>query len=299
MAPSQNDTGRAFEYGLAIALNENLEESTICASGEFEKAKDSFFLVGDLEKSKIERAAGIAIQFLKEKDSFFKQSDLEIKIQSDQRGAIGDVRDLLIESHATGTQLGISAKNRHTALKHSRLSRRLNFGRKWFGLPCSDKYFEIIRPVFSELREIGQSGEKWENLSDVHQRFYVPVLDAFIAEINRMSVQEPMLTASGLVTYLVGNFDFYKVIKENGTVLIDSMNLYGVLGWGKKVPLPQRVIEAIRPEGSSNTVVITFDNGWSISFRIHSASKNVEPSLKFDIQLISYPREMYHHTIEY
>ena len=31
------------------------------------------------------------------------------------------------------------------------------------------------------------------------------------------------------------------------------------------------------------------DNGWQISFRIHSASSKVEPSLKFDIQLVGQP----------
>ncbi|WP_374110347.1 HaeIII family restriction endonuclease [uncultured Streptococcus sp.] len=31
------------------------------------------------------------------------------------------------------------------------------------------------------------------------------------------------------------------------------------------------------------------DNGWTISFRIHNASSRIEPSLKFDIQLIGFP----------
>ncbi|WP_202975530.1 HaeIII family restriction endonuclease [[Ruminococcus] torques] len=31
------------------------------------------------------------------------------------------------------------------------------------------------------------------------------------------------------------------------------------------------------------------DNGWQLSFRIHSASTKVEPSLKFDVQFISMP----------
>ena len=35
-----------------------------------------------------------------------------------------------------------------------------------------------------------------------------------------------------------------------------------------------------------------FDNGWQFSFRIHNASTFVEPSLKFDIQLIGIPIEV-------
>jgi len=31
------------------------------------------------------------------------------------------------------------------------------------------------------------------------------------------------------------------------------------------------------------------NNGWQLSFRIHNASTIVEPSLKFDVQLIGMP----------
>lgn len=37
------------------------------------------------------------------------------------------------------------------------------------------------------------------------------------------------------------------------------------------------------------TVEMILDNGWQLSFRIHSASTKVEPSLKFDVQFISMP----------
>lgn len=41
--------------------------------------------------------------------------------------------------------------------------------------------------------------------------------------------------------------------------------------------------------GSTNTVEMFLDNGWQLSFRIHSASTKVEPSLKFDVQFIGMP----------
>ncbi len=34
---------------------------------------------------------------------------------------------------------------------------------------------------------------------------------------------------------------------------------------------------------------MVLDEGWQISFRIHNASTLIEPSLKFDIQLIGNP----------
>lgn len=38
---------------------------------------------------------------------------------------------------------------------------------------------------------------------------------------------------------------------------------------------------------SDNTIEVVCDEGWQISMRIHNASSRVEPSLKFDVQLIS------------
>lgn len=36
-------------------------------------------------------------------------------------------------------------------------------------------------------------------------------------------------------------------------------------------------------------VLVACDEGWEISMRLHNASTNVELSLKFDAQLISFP----------
>ena len=40
---------------------------------------------------------------------------------------------------------------------------------------------------------------------------------------------------------------------------------------------------------SKTTVIMSFDNGWQFSFRIHNAKDTVEPSLKFDVQIVGMP----------
>lgn len=55
------------------------------------------------------------------------------------------------------------------------------------------------------------------------------------------------------------------------------------------VELPTRLIDIGFKPKSNNTVEMILDNGWQLSFRIHSASTKVEPSLKFDVQFISMP----------
>ena len=51
--------------------------------------------------------------------------------------------------------------------------------------------------------------------------------------------------------------------------------------------MPTRIIEIRYKSGSKNTVELTCDKGWQFALRIHNASKEIEPSLKFDIQLVS------------
>ena len=45
--------------------------------------------------------------------------------------------------------------------------------------------------------------------------------------------------------------------------------------------------------GSDNKVTIVCDEGWTLTMRIHNASSKIEPSLKFDVQLISVPNSIH------
>ena len=70
------------------------------------------------------------------------QSDvLQLEIVSDKQGQIGDVRDVLAIRSLQKWEIGISAKNNHRAVKHSRLLNDINFGEKWLGFSCSENYF--------------------------------------------------------------------------------------------------------------------------------------------------------------
>lgn len=63
-----------------------------------------------------------------------------------------------------------------------------------------------------------------------------------------------------------------------------------------KVPkpkLPSRLIEVVYQENSKTTLLVTLNEGWQISFRIHNASSRIEPSLKFDINLVSAPHSLF------
>jgi hypothetical protein len=298
MSLSQNDMGRAFEYGVVIAFSESLP-AIINENKQLQTATSCFERCTQLEKEKIVKASKEIAAFLTAHDTRLSDTGCSIYLQSDQMGQQGDVRDIIIHNSKTDEDIGISAKNRHYAVKHSRLSEQIDFGFDWFGVHCSDQYFHTVVPVFRELHTRHRNKEKWRDIQDKAQLYYLPILQAFKIEMESLFTNNPNHVANGLVQYLLGRFDFYKVIKENGDVSIMSFNLKSTLRWGSKIALPNRIIEISFKPNSNNTLIMTFDQGWQISFRIHNASTLVEPSLKFDINIIGLPSMTSRHVIQY
>ncbi|MNS87314.1 HaeIII restriction endonuclease [compost metagenome] len=140
-------------------------------------------------------------------------------------------------------------------------------------------------------------------MGDYHTSVYVPILDAFKNELLRLDRENQGIIAQRLLEYLIGRQDFYKVIKGNKKVEIQAYNLHGTLNLPfqkikpkytiQKLKLPSRIIEFIYQDNSKTTLLLTLNEGWQISFRIHNASSRIEPSLKFDINLVSAPHSLF------
>ena len=283
---SQSDSGKAWEYGLAIQcatiLNRNIG---FVGNNPRVRSKEAYDRLLFSEQVRINNAAKEAVTFLWANDSRLSKAD-SVLMQGDMQGRHGDPRDILIETPSS--TIGISAKHRHDALKHPRLSETIDFGRKWYDIPCSNLYWKTVRPIFSELRT--RSG-KWSDLPNKEAAYYLPVLTAFIREIN--SYADP----KRLMRYLLGRFDFYKVIKDNGSIVMQSFNITGTLSWGKTLPLPSEIVNFAMHSDSNTTAMLHMDNGWQISFRIHNARGSIEPSLKFDVRLVGSPEVLVRHEI--
>ena len=234
-----------------------------------------------------------------------KNDILVLEIVSDKAGQTGDVWDVLIIRSLQKWEIGISAKNNHRAVKHSRLSLNIDFGEKWLGVPCSQNYFEEIKPIFDMLANLKAKDKstKWTSIENMHEVVYVPILNAFRKELLRLDKATPNIVAENLVRYLIGNQDFYKVIKGKKKVEIQAYNLSGTLNLPfesvkpkakiPKLKLPTRLIEIVYQDNSTTTLLVSLNEGWQISFRIHNASSRVEPSLKFDINLVSAPHSLF------
>ena len=199
----------------------------------------------------------------------------------------------------------MSAKNNHRAVKHSRLSSTIDFGKEWLGIPCSKEYFSKVGDVFNPLRS--RTHQAWSSHPNKARDVYVPVLEAFKVELERIYKLSPKDVASSLIEHLVGLKDFYKVIKLDNVVEIQAFNLRGDLGLPfqaqsakfsvPKVSLPSEIIEISWKPGSQTTLIVKCNNCWELSFRIHNASSNIEPSLKFDISLIRSPSTLFSNTL--
>lgn len=311
----QTINGKAFEYAVLLEFQARLTSLVsvieIIENEPYSTALNCFNSFIETEQEKFRLIASFAINYLIDiEPRLSNQIDiddvLQLEIVPDKAGESGDVRDVLALRSSQNWEIGISAKNNHRAVKHSRLSNDIDFGQKWLGLSCTHAYFNKIKPIFDNLAQIkkdSKSTQKWETLGDYHNSVYIPVLDAFKEELIRLDKENPGIVAARLVEYLIGNKDFYKVIKGNNKVEIQSYNLHGTLNlpFGSikpkaKVPklkLPNRLIEVVYKENSKTTLLVTLNEGWQISFRIHNASSRIEPSLKFDINLVSAPHSLH------
>ena len=63
-----------------------------------------------------------------------------LEFQKDGQGVKCDVRDIVVKRKDIEWEVGLSIKHNHDAVKHSRLSHKLDFGKEWFEMPCSDEY---------------------------------------------------------------------------------------------------------------------------------------------------------------
>lgn len=322
MATSKNSkqmiTGKSFEYALLNQFEEKTKDKTnveVIKNSAFIVARDCFDSVSKSEQSEYLLSASFAVNFLMDieprlSNDLGEKDILQLEILTDHEGKSGDVRDVLAIRALQKWEIGVSAKNNHYAVKHSRLSSNIDFGDRWLGIRVSKKYFDTVKPIFDNLKKLRDESNKtkiWKELGDYHSLIYVPILNAFIGELKNLYEKDPVTVAKNLVTYLVGNKDFYKVIKSKNSIEIHAYNLNGTLNLPFKeiepkhktpqVKLPTKIVNIGFKKDSKTTIIVTMDNDWELSFRIHNASSKIESSLKFDINLTKYPKNLFKNTL--
>lgn len=306
MSDKSNNQGRAFEYICLITLEKEISKyrkAEIVSNSSFDVALTAWNSIDKKLQPKLITSAESIIKTIFDLEPMMIEKDddkVELLIQPDVMGEGGDVRDIVAIRKNKEWEIGFSVKHNHFAVKHSRLAKTLDFGKRWYNKKCSEQYWNDVKPIFDYLLKEKEKGTKWRDLPDKELEVYVPLLNAFVDEIKR-TYKEYNSLPQRMVEYLLGEFDFYKIISIDNENLtqIQTFNLRGTLNQKSskdeakvKIPLvnlPTRLVNIEIKPGSVNKVELYLDNGWQFSFRIHNASTIVEPSLKFDIQIEGMP----------
>ena len=315
----QQENGKAFEYAIGMAIEKAASASTktvFVQDAEFVVSKRYFDKQSEEEQRKFSKSASLPLDTLFRLEPAIchpKSADdcLYIRFNTDAAGRAGDVRDVLLSRrNAKGEdiwEIGISAKNNHDAVKHSRLSPTVDFGREWFESACSSEYMAAIARVFAQVDKWKREGvTAWRELGETKEkRVYVPLLEAFKDEMTRLFREDQRRAAENLIKYLIGREPFYKVVKQdrNAMVVMKAFNFAPGLGMTYNgvrpdcrpavIPMPSRMVEldfSEKRRGTQvNSVTLIMNRGWQVDFRIHSGDGPVVESMKFDIQLVGNP----------
>lgn len=306
MSSNSNDKGRAYEYAWIKTLDNALSEirkTEIVDNSSLEANKRAWLKMDSDTQDIFLTSAKAAIETILELEPLLTEcnnDELTLQFLKDGEGIKGDVRDVVLKRNNIEWEIGLSIKHNHEAVKHSRLSHKLDFGNEWFSSPCSEQYWADIKPIFDMLKQHKSNNIKWSELEDKSNDVYIPLLNSFKNEIERAYAQDPNIPQK-MVEYLIGVKDYYKIVSRDNKrlTMIHTFNMHDTLNKSSSkkvsaitvpiVELPTRIVAMEFKPNSDNTIEMYLDNGWQLSFRIHNASTKVEPSLKFDIQFIGMP----------
>ena len=309
MSTKSNDQGRAYEYAWLKTLYKalaDLRKTRIIENSSLLANEKAWELMNNETQETYIISAESAVNTVLELEPRMSEIDndeLTLEFQKDGQGVKGDVRDIVVKRKDIEWEIGLSIKHNHDAIKHSRLSHKLDFGNEWYNVPCSDEYWKAVEPIFDILKKEKENGTNWSEIENKGQKIYIPLLKAFIDEVNRANSEDNTMPRK-MIEYLIGIEDYYKIVSRDNKrlTMVHTFNMHDTLNKPAKnkvsaitvpiVKLPTRLVALEFKPDSDNTVEMYLDNGWQLSFRIHNASTKVEPSLKFDVQFISMPMEV-------
>jgi len=301
LSAKQKQNGYGFEFGLIQGLYNELNNLNIVAKIEENQSyfvlKTNFETLGESEQKDFMDAGLVAaknlIKLEPERYTPSLNNTVVLYAQKDSEGVCGDVRDIISKENINN-EIGYSCKNNNESTKHSRISNKSDFSKDWLNneLGNDPEYLFNIKNIFAQLAP--QLGLVWKEVYSNEEkatRFYQPILEYFKKEFIRI-IKTNDQAAGIFIQYAVGKYDYYKVIKndKNRELIIRAFNLSGTLNKNliTKTELPTKIISSVLIK--KNTLIFEFDNNWTVSLRIHSASSKIQNSFKFDIKLLKTPK---------
>lgn len=178
------------------------------------------------------RAAKAAIEYLKRVEPILTSNKNiygVLRAMPDSAGTKGDVRDIDFEIFEDKehkkliSNIGISCKNNHEAVKHPRITEDPDFARVWTGgeFSCSKSFTEKIEEIFNKIDAYAEKYCKWSEVEDKMDEIYYPIIKLFAKEIKRLGTvnekssikkqEEAKLFTKAFFEYMFGTQDFYNL----------------------------------------------------------------------------------------
>ena len=172
VSTKSNDQGRAYEYAWIKTLYKalcDMRKTRIVDNSSLHANEKAWALMDEEMQQTFMISAESAIDTVLEmepKMSEGSNDELTLEFQKDGAGVKGDVRDIVIRRNDIEWEIGLSIKHNHDAVKHSRLSHKLDFGKEWFDKPCSDAYWDAVQPIFEMLKNEKDNSSRWSEIND-------------------------------------------------------------------------------------------------------------------------------------
>jgi hypothetical protein len=186
------------------------------------------------------------------------------------------VADLVITTNTTTLQ--ISLKHNHQALKHPRPYSFAQYCGYSLGSMQDIQHRQLIKVVANTFRRntVGNSLFNQCASNDI-DALYLGVCNACATSLNSW-IGVDRNVARNIFMFLVST-GFYKVIVETRSGVVVKIQDYF------SIPSPSAVTCSV----SGNRLILTFNNGWEINSRIHTASSRISATgtqldLKYDAQ---------------
>ncbi|MBU2529054.1 HaeIII family restriction endonuclease [bacterium] len=318
--------GKAFEYACIAGLERVITAKSkdlkcnVIKDGPYDTALQCFNKLSSEHKSKLSNVGIVLGENLIKMEPRLVyavaqfNSNIDLSIQPDQRGQRGDVRDILVvrikSSNDTSWEIGISCKHNHRAVKHPRVSPHIDIGTEWLKAESDEIYWSEINKVFDKVSAYQAQGlKRWAEIPDKDINIYRPAMEAIRGFLYRIYQEKGFTICRNLLHYLIGRNDFYKAIitLDKGILDLQAYNFNRTLNKPAGGNRPTQRIETVKlpatlhsidfKSESNSTINIVLNEGWQISMRVHSATTNIEKSLKLDVQLVGVPQNLFRQNL--
>ncbi|WP_215634780.1 HaeIII family restriction endonuclease [Clostridium baratii] len=273
--PVSNTLGRAFEYALCQKIDSKFDNITLTDRAVAEQSKDKRYYdaLNSDEKSKYDISTNrICSEWLNLK--LISSNMYTLDRLPDSAGVNGDVTDIRLE--APNAIVNISLKHNHNALKHPRLTRVP----KWIDINTDSKYASDYKNIWdsflSKANTLSSTATLFNELIAIEANFVFDNLYNPLCKLVSNYLTENIKTSSqveSLFKFMVGKYDFYKIIDNPDCVLIqDFIDL--------KMPKNVKIEQT-----DKSYIKMTFNNGVILNLRLHTASSRISTkSVKFDVR---------------